>query len=547
VVFVDDQAAIDFVKAHQGNDPFIIEARKQSKTLNALIEGDGFLEELILRIEHLESESKSKSRRKYSRSIVDFYQRLLTPVDNVFSATGGSRKYLIENDDDKAELIAKTMNLRGDKSIEEWLQTQWMRVYHTDPNGIVFMEYTTEEIHGVDDVYPTYKSIGSIKTYRVIGQRIHLLLFEPKVLPEGAKLWRLVDDEKDYTIIESGDTFTVDQEHTFEHPFSRVPGIVNSNIQKVGEEFKESPIRSVVELSREYARDQSIKTIFKFQQGFPKMWRYEMGCAMCKGTGKSGASSESCKNCNGKGWLVTNDVTDVIRLKIPQANETVLAPNIMGFVSPDIDAWDQFTKELELLQDMASVTHWGTVIGVSEDRITNKTATEIVIMNKQPLENKLDFYSSTTEFMELQITNFIADFLQPTRDKEENAALIAYGRRYIIESSDMILKRYEMSKDKGDSTVILDRLYNEWITAKFHNDPIWLNVLVKKSNIEPYLHYTAEQVGEIFNQKQARKKVQFRDWWEEQSKDFVFKSTEKELKASFDSWFETNQIKNSDE
>ena len=294
MTFNNEQEAINYIKAHQKPSKIILEAREQSKTLTALIEGDGFKEELIHNIEHIESPQKAQARKKYSRSIVDFFEQLLSPVSNVFNSTGGSKIYNIENESLKAEYLNRISKLKEGKSISSFVEDKWMQLYHIDPNGIIFMEYDSNK----EVVYPTYKSINKIRAYEVKGQLTDVVLFEPERTKEG-QIYRIVDDLHDWFFLERGGALTFLEEISFEHPFKEVPAILNSNIEKVNRPIKLSPIHKIVELSKEFARDQSIKTIYKFLQGFPIHWRYVSQCRTCTGTGKKG--NDSCTDCDGKG------------------------------------------------------------------------------------------------------------------------------------------------------------------------------------------------------------------------------------------------------
>lgn len=532
MIFETTEEIIAFVKEHQQVSDNFKTAREQHRELLALVEGDDFKKELIKRIEKIESLDKAESRKKHSRNIVDFYERLLNPISNVFSATGGSKKYELEGDQ-LTELLKKIANIRGGKSIEKFVQEKWIPLYHIDPNGIIFMEFFIKE--NEERIKPTYKSINTIRAYRHKGQLLEALLFEPKPLGvSGDLLWRLVDDIKEYAVVQRGDVFSVNEELTFEHPFGEVPGIIISDIVKINKDVRLSPIHRIVELSKEYARDQSIKTIYKFLHGFPIFWKYIATCKTCHGTGKTG--DKSCTGCEGKGFYQKKDVTDVVTLPIPDKEDVKLAPDIAGFISPDLKTWDQYTLELELLERIAEQTHWGTF----KEKKDNETATGRFI-DTQPVINKLTMYSSSAEFIEWKITEWCANFLFPAKDKKESIAFISYGRRYIIEPPDVILDRYEKAKEQGDNTTILDRLLNEYVTAKYRSDPAWLRKELSKLEIEPYIHLTIEQVFEIFGREEAQRKGLFEKWWNTLSKEDLSKDS-KTLTEEFKKWFNENKI-----
>lgn len=500
----NEQEAIDFVKANQAVPPHIEKGRENSRELFALIDGDDFIEELINRIEHLESKEKAKAREKYSRDITHLFERVLLPIDNVFSATGGAKKYSIDNEEDKIRFLNKVSNFRDGKSIQKYVEERWMKAYHTDPAGIIFMEYTTKE--DIKRVWPTYKSVNVIRNYVSSGQLVSVLLFEPKNLPEKM-VWRLVDEKTDWTINQNGNTFVVDKEKTFVHPFGEVPAIINSDIIATRDQKRLSPIQKIVPISREYARDQSIKTIFKFLHGFPTHWRYTRFCKTCSGVGKTG--NKPCPDCKGKGSQGKNDITDIVNVPVPTKDQQKLDP-IEGFITPDIKTWERYDTELELLEAIAVNTHWGAVAVKG----ANETATGRFI-DIQPVMNRLNKYADVAEFVEWKLTEWCANFMFPEKDKSKSIALIAYGRRYIIEPPDSVLKRYMESKGSEENNTVLDRLFDEYLTAKYKNDPAWLREELLKAKVEPYLHLKTSDVNTIFDTKEARRKVFFGQWWSE--------------------------------
>jgi len=534
-MILDDNQALQILEASKKVPAFIAQSRLESTELFALIEGDDFDKELIEKIEHIESNEKQQARKKYSRDIAHFFTRLLRPVDNVYSATGGSKMYDIDNEKNLSSLLKKVGRVRSGQSLQEWLKVNWMPLYHADPNGVIFLEYKTKP----DKCWPTYKNIDFIRNYDARGQMVEWILFEPKDVVINnvvQRWWRLVDDTTERWYLEGNGSFTLSEEKTFEHPFGQVPALINSDIEKLKSTHRISPIDKVLELSKEYARDQSIKTIYKFQNGFPIHWRYVTQCAECQGA-KKNEDGNDCIKCDGHGYYRSKDVTDMVQLTAPTNDEVKLTPDIAGFISPDLATWDQYTEELISLEEMAFRTHWGTISNAQQD--VKRTATEIII-NSQPMIDVLNNYADVAEMMEGRLTEWIANFLDPAKDKDQKIASINYGRRYIIDPPDAILGKYETSKKEGDNNVILDRLLNEYFTAKYKNDPEHLRVILLKSSIEPYIHLTLEQVNTIFGRVEAQRKVLFEQWWNTLDIKSTKQTTET-LRIAFDKWFEDNK------
>ena len=512
MIFKDDAEVLSFVEANSKTTPeWVKKARLYSKELCALLEGENFADELINQIEHLESQDKAKARNKYSRDLTDLFSRLMSPIENVFSSIGAVKDY--QNGDVKMSqnnlkiLLNTVTNIRDGKSLEKYIETKWMPLYHSDPSGVQYIQYATEPTL---KVYPTYQSIGNIRTYIPKGQLVECILFEPVTIKENIKSWILVDDAKHYTIYQSGDIFTIqdDAAKTFEHPFGNCPVIINSDLtDKYGNRL--SPVNVIVPASKEYARDLSIKTIYKFLQGFPKHWRREMICASCHGTRKNG--DKNCDVCSPKGNTAKSDVTDVAVLPFnPDLPNTIKGDDVMGFVSPDIETWKQFDNELDRSENLIYESIWGVQNKSKTDGV--KTATEIHY-DLQPQIQKLNKYADVAEWMEWTITEWCANIIDLTKDKNKQISLIVYGRRYILEGIDTIQKKYEDAKAAGENSVVLDGIFDELLTVKFKNDIQCMKLELMKAQCEPYLHNSPKEIFDYFGANEVARKLYFQSWW----------------------------------
>lgn len=514
MIFTNDEA-LELVKEQAKIVPeWVLAARIQSEMLFALVEGEDFDELLINHIEYVESKKKALARKKWSRNVVDLFERLMLPIANVFNSSGGAIKYDLEgkNEAEATEFLNTISNLKDGKSISKYVEKTWMPLYHTDPNGILFMEYQTKT--DKPKTYPTYKSIGSIRNYKRKGQLLHWVLFEGKELKDGKKLWRFVDDTTDRFYIQTGETFTLQDEDSkypsFKHPFGEVPGLINSDIVDVKTNVRLSPLNKVVALSKEYARDQSFKSIFKAIKANPIFWRLTSQCVQCTGVGK--VNGKECPSCKGKGKYTGNDVADVLEVPVPKKDDPKLAPDFAGFIEASLETWTQFSKELQDEEILVQDTYWGT----HKEPSKTETATGRFI-DVQPVTNKLSSLADSSEFVWETLVNWTANFVFPSKAKDENVASVSLGRRYIIDPPDVLLEKYTEAKTAGENVVILDRMFNEYLMSKYKNDPEWLSIELVKSKVEPYLHITLENVLAIYGAEAAQKKGYFKEWWDDNS------------------------------
>lgn len=510
----DEETVLIEVQKHQSLEGWVQKARENSRELKALITGEGFHEELINKIEGLESDVRSIARKKYSKDIRDVFQRINKKRDNVFQANGGSEEIKIEEGEFRRSFIEALNNFKGGKSITKYLSEYFFRQLDTDPNGLIFLEYKTEpELK----IYPTYKSINDIRHYDADGQKVSYVIFEPKKkINEIDKSyfleWRVVDSQTDWTIKQIGSTFVVDTEKTFTHEFGEAPGIVLSEYLKIGEKARLSPMTPVIEIAKDFARDKSILTIYKFQNGFPKNWQYVTQCRSCHGTAKT-KDGKNCSACGGTGILQKKDVTDMINLQPPKEGDPILAPNVAGFISPDLETWKQYKEDLRDFEMIMDDTIWGTDRYQQSKGAGKETATGRFI-DVQPVSNELNRLTDNVEWVHNTLANWVANLIIPTKQKEEKVFHKSYGRRFIIESPDVILEKYQNAKKAGDGTTILDKLLHEFILSKYKTDPFMQERMLKKAMLEPYIHYSIETVNDIFGADEAFKKAIFGDFWQ---------------------------------
>lgn len=537
-----DSQALQIVEENKSTDRRIELMREESKTLYALVKGENFNEELINQIDHIEGEEKAEARKKYARDIQDFFERLFQPIENIWYATGGNKVWNIEDKSTKTKFLKQIANIKDSNTLQHWIKTVGVELGHVDPNGLIFLEYTTGDPR--TEVYPTYKNIKTIRNYKHRGQLVEWVLFEPiKVTDENNQvfhLWRLVDDKMDRTIKEdTAGQFSILSEDSFEHPFGEVPAIINSNVAKIDDEAKRlSYVDIILGLAKEYSRDQSIKTIYKFLQGFPIHWRYVTECEDCKGLMK--IDGKTCSSCSGRGYKQKGDVTDMVTLPAPTQDNPIIGGDIAGHISPDIETWEQYNVELDVLERVATITFWGTPLNSIETFGGRKTTTE-VHFNKQPIENRLNQYADYMEFIEWKLSEWILNFVDLSKNKDDQNIKISYGRNYVIEPSDTILARYNEARNNESSDTILDELFRQYLQAEYRTNPVAHEIAMKKALVEPYLHQKPTEIMSIFGPVETQRKILFTKWWDTLDKKDFTKPREV-LEKQYEAWFEQNRV-----
>lgn len=527
-MFNSDEEVINFIKDRKLPE-WIVQARNDNDYLKALVLGIEFKEFLIKKFEKIESDDRMVARKKYAKDIRDLFSRVLEPRSNIFTASGGSFINTVTAKKDK--LIDHLKHFKGQKSLDAYLAENFFRLSDTDPNGLIFIEYK-----GEDKIYPTYKSIQDIYEYESDGQLLNWVLFAPvkkTINDRVVQVWRFVDKEKDYTIYDDGGTWTVSKNETFPHPFGSPPGIILSDIQKMGSEIRISSLYPVLELAEEYAQDKSVKGLYKKFHGFPIHWRYAQQCRKCTGSGKDGKGN-SCTNCGGKGQMGASDVTDIRTLEMPRDKEDpIVAPNPEGFISPDLETWDRMSEDLKNNEQLVESTVWGT----SRVRDANNETATGRFLDVQPIMTKLDWYTNNVEFVHNQILFYVENWLNG-KAKSKRDLIKIYGRRFIIESPDVLTERYNKDRESGANSTILDKDLDEILLAKYRTNPQLLDEMQKKRKVEPYVHQSLAEVNTIFGQEEAYKKVWFVNFWEDLGKLSIQNSTVEQLQKQFVAFFD---------
>jgi len=468
----------------------------QSNLFTAQITGVGN-DDLLEKITGLENEAQLNLRKRFSKTNKDLFARIHRPEDKVFSAKGGSRYYNLSPSLTK-DLIERLNNVYKGFSLKAWIESIALQYFHIDPMGLIFMEV------GNNETYPTYKASNTIFDYSLNGRELNYIIFTTKEKNQ----YRVVDSMFDYLVEFEGQSVRVIPEQTYPNYFGYVPALIISDILAPNTEMYTSPDHEIIKVANEYLRESSTKSVYKLKHAYPKAWQYQSTCNTCKGTGFDEA--DTCEVCNGSGFQVTKDTSETITLPIPTTDQPAIAPNVAGYVSPDIQGWNNMSEELTALENAMHSTYWGIkdrvkAIGVGSE----KTATEI-IDDMQPLNDRLFRFSKWAETIETFITDAIGLFYYGTNYKGCN---INYGRRYALESPDAIWNKYDNARKNGSPISVLDEHLTEYYYSKYDNNSIELNKYLKLMKVEPFIHLTLTDAQKlVLNPDDYNKKVYYSEW-----------------------------------
>lgn len=495
---------IEILLSDANPDQWIKEAREESELLKMHFYGTGLTEHLT-KVQGLENDAQIKLRKKYAISNASLIDSLLRPVDNAWSAKGGSVNVDASNET-KNSLTEKIKDSNNGMSVKEYMRDIWSDRFITDPNGLLFMEVSEDG----EKTYPTYKSIFDINKMRISGIRPDYVVFEPEVELEDrgignvekSKTYWVVDDAFYRLIEKTGESIVVKKEIV--NSFGRVPAIQNSPIVDTERRIKISPIDKQLGLLDSYLIDNSINNIYKKLHGYPVFWFYTGKCDSCKGSGE--VQGVTCTSCNGTKQSMKRDVSDGIPLATPKdADAPTIAPNIAGYIQPDLETWREQRNELEHLFNLIYFSTWGTTI----ERQDRETATGRFI-DAQPIINRLNRFSDVFERIHKELLELYTEFYYPTANI---GVFVSYGRRYLIETPDQIWKKYTETLKSGADDSTKDLQLRQFYEAEFQSDEIMRQYFLKLIEVEPLVHYSVIQVMDMeLSEDIKNMKLAFTSW-----------------------------------
>ncbi len=468
------------------------------------------------RIKNYENEAQESLRKNIARSTKDTVSYITKPLSKVFTATGSSievtaRKSTQDNFKDYINMLPTGM------SISKWMQTYWLEAYLTDPNGIILVEANSD-----GDSYPTYKNINIVHDYIIEWNKIQYLVLDVgfrTIDDSDYNVFRVIDDEFDALYYIKNDELVayegVGEPHAVVNTLGEVPAVVVSDIVDSKTSGRKSFLHPISEMLTEYMRDSSVHSIYKFLHGYPIFWHIASKCPTCNGEGKvlnekyveggTEPRKKTCPTCKGKRLKVTKDVSDGVQLAAPtNQNSPILSGNqIAGYIQPDLDTWKMQKQEMKEMERSMHFATWGTHV---EDEKSN-TATGRYI-DAEPVNDVLRNVSDTVEKKESDILRFIAKW----SFNDISKVVSTYGKRFMIETPDVLWEKYVLAKQNKAPISGLDYLYKQFLRGEYYGDNEMLEQKMKEFFLEPFPHYSIDDIVSSAHPEQIQRKLLFSDW-----------------------------------
>lgn len=489
------------------NKGIVAAAKKRNAKLRMHIHGEN-IKEYLPTIKGFEKPALNELRIQFAKSNRDVFARLGRPIDKVFAATGGSSYYGFTGENEiRARAIAG--NIAGGLSVKKWLNKYWKIHLLDDPCGFILMEINAEGV-----VAPVSKQITTVYDYSPNGSGFDYIVMnvteqQKKAwgIKDALKYYRLIDDDFDYILkVQSKEVYVV-ADLTLPNFFGSVPAIVNSDLlDPATESISISLYEDVIELADNYMLKVSMKLTHELKHGFAKYWEVADNCPTCSGTGNFEA--KNCVKCSGTGKMPMTNVSDIKLVSHPQTNdEAFIAPNYGGYIEPSKVFHDIAKETIQDLEEDMMLTIWG--IHPKKKAGAPATATEI-IDDTRPMVDRLNLISEMAE----KRSKFIIDkAIQIEITQQYPGCSINYGKRFQMESHDVLWKKYSEARTAGSSLVVLDNAMLDYLESCFVSDPVGLEVSKKMMQVEPFVHYTVAEVkGFTPTDQDYKNKLYFGEW-----------------------------------
>ena len=535
-------------------DPRIKLAREYSDKLNLHVNGVG-LQLALEKINNYENEAQKIARQKFAISNKFITDRLLRPTDNVFSAKGGFEKYVFKAEEEtkQSDFKEKLKDVYSGYSLSQYIHRIWFDKFIVDPNGLIFMEV---EENG-EGIYPCYKSIHSIRNYHQDGIKASWVIFEPDVTifdeekktdnPEKKEEWFwAVDELAYYRCKRSKDKDgkeSIEIIETKEHDFGQVPAVICSDIEDHVTGWKKSAIDQQVELLNKFMVDNSVLNIVDFMHSYPQQWIYTDECTHCHGNGsvtnakpdREGNIDTSCPSCGGTGKQKRKDVTDIIELKPPIEGEQKIDPP-SGYVYMPVDAWKLKTDSVDRVWNTIIFSHWGTSLEMNGSQYATATGRFI---DTQPVNNKLNRYTESVELIHNNIAELYGKFFFPTTFVSSH---VVYGRRYLIETPDQLLKRYGDMANLTENAIMLDITFEQYLESEFKDNEQLYQYNKKIASLDPFPHYKLTDIIALNMPEETKKKLYVIEYKNNRTVGFILSKTVEELRADYEKYISDKSL-----
>lgn len=505
---LETQEVIDIID--KGVSDKVKLARKWAKKNNMHITGKN-VKQFLERLDTYETNAQKILREKLVKSNRSLFSFITRPTDKIFTAKGGSINYNVPKN--QIDTLKRGISDVADGlDIQKFLKKVVKKHYLIDPNSVVFIDIDKRgklETHIITSDH--------IFWYENKGNRVDAIIFEPYRNEEDDKddklYYRVIDEAYDRIFVQDNkDVYELVSER-LDNYFKFVPAMLLGDEKCPNHDIFESLIADIIEDADKVLRDVSTMNVHDLAHLYPKYWSYAQACTRCQGEGvlryeKDGENKEdTCSSCGGSGIKSRTNPSDEMVLPIPMDGEKPLAPDVAGFVSPDINTARFYREILEKSKNAMFQAMWGTTYEQGGKR---ETATGR-FLDAQPVQDRLRDISDTFASIHKFMLDCYGRVLLQVPSYESS---VSYGKRYILEGPDDILDKYvEVSRENVSELGILD-LRDRYFEAEYQDDKVELQKRKKLARVEPFPTMKVADVMKIegLPEQEKLKKLYYSEW-----------------------------------
>jgi len=561
-MILSNEKIISLIKKGASDD--IKLARKRAKKINMHVTGKGstkYLEEL----DGYETQAQKILREKLLKSNRSLFSFILRPTDKIFTAKGGSVNYNL-SEDEKKVLKSNINSVSDNLDIKNYLKKVVKPYFVIDPNGVLFIDIDKEGMLQTQVV-----TTDNILWYTKKGNRVDAIIFEhhKKELTKSEenfynsistdrlrkekekKYYRVVDAKYDKIFVNDGGEIKELVSERLNNYFGFVPSMILGDQKDVNSDLFESIVSDIVDDADMFLRRVSVTNVHELAHLYPKYWSYEQSCTKCGGEGEVSIltkeaegqnpavyETSTCTSCGGVGYKTRSNPSDELVLKAPMEGEPTLAPNVAGYVQPDLQSAKFYNELIEKARNTMFQAMWGTTYQQGGKR---ETATGR-FLDAQPVQDRLKDISYSFSKIHKFLLDCYGKIILGRKDYE---SAVYYGNRYILDSPDDILDKYiETSKESVSDIAKLDMM-DRYFEAEYQNDPMGLMKRKKMANVEPFPTVSVLDVSNMafLPFKEKMKKLYFSEWVGTlQDAEIVYLS-EEELRLKLDDYITKLNLK----
>lgn len=539
-------------------------AREKAKKVNMHITGKG-VTDFLIKLDDYETNAQKLLREKLVKSNRSLFSFILRPTDKIFTAKGGAINYNLPQTEINY-LREQVSELADGLNVKKYLKKVVKKQYVIDPNGVLFIDIDPGgmlETHVVNT--------NEILWYDNKGNKVNAIIFDTgkkelsdedekefKAISEerlkqekDKRYYRVIDSETDRIFVSDGGDISELPNSTYDNYFGFVPALILGDEKNPNEDIFESIISDVVEDADALLRLVSTSTVHDLAHLYPRYWSYAQACTRCEGEGQINTlvteaegetpavyESSTCKSCGGAGHKARTNPSDETIVPVPMDGDPVLAPNLMGFVSPDLQTATFYATKIEKDRNVMFQAMWGTTYEQGGKR---ETATGR-FLDAQPVQDRLRDMSSTfSNFHRFMLTCYGIVILRNPKYRPS----VSYGMRYILEGSDDVLKKYTEATTYDISDVVYLDLRNQYLEAEYQNDPVELLKLQKLANVEPFPTMKISDVmsTEGLSEDDKLKKMYYSSWISQLEESKKILLNEEQLRDDLNKYVQTKQLK----